>query len=94
MKDLVDKVHSGHAGQYDLDEIKNIGKLMQTSSHCGLGTTAPNPVLDTLSKFPHIYQQRLKQTDYEPAFDLDAALQESRDITGRDDAGAHIGIES
>ncbi len=94
MKDLVDKVHSGHAGQYDLDEIKNIGKLMQTSSHCGLGTTAPNPVLDTLSKFPHIYQQRLKQTDYEPAFDLDAALQESRDITGRDDAGAHIGTES
>jgi [NiFe] hydrogenase diaphorase moiety large subunit len=94
MKDLVDKVHAGHAGQYDLDEIKNIGKLMQTSSHCGLGTTAPNPVLDTLSKFPHIYQQRLKQTDYEPAFDLDAALQESRDITGRDDAGAHIGTES
>jgi len=94
MKDLVDKVQSGHASQYDLDEMRNIGKLMQTSSHCGLGTSAPNPVLDTLSKFPHIYEQHLKQTDYEPAFDLDAALQEAREITGRDDAGAHIGTKS
>ncbi len=94
MKDLIDKVHSGHAGQYDLGEIWNIGMLMRTSSHCGLGTNAPNPVLDTLSKFPHIYEQHLKQTGYEPAFDLDAALQESREITGRDDAGAHSGIKS
>ena len=94
MKDLVDKVHAGHAGQYDLGELKNIGKLMQTSSHCGLGTTAPNPVLDTLNKFPHIYEKHLKHSSYEPAFDLDAALQEAREITGRDDAGAHIGTKS
>ena len=94
MKDLIDKVCAGHAGQYDLDEIHNIGKLMRGSSHCGLGTTAPNSMLDTLSKFPEIYQQRLRHTAYEPAFDLDAALQDARDITGRDDAGAHIGSES
>lgn len=94
MKDLVDKAHSGHAGQYDLDEMRNIGLLMRSASHCGLGTTAPNPVLDTLNKFPQIYEKRLKHTGYEPAFDLDAALQDARDITGRDDAGAHIGTES
>ncbi len=94
MKDLVDKVHAGHAGRYDLGEMQKIGQLMRSSSHCGLGTTAPNPVLDTLSKFPHIYEEHLKQSSYEPAFDLDAALQDSRDITGRDDAGAHIGTES
>jgi len=94
MKDLVDKVHSGHAGQYDLDEMRDIGLLMRSSSHCGLGTTAPNPMLDTLNKFPQIYEKRLKHSAYEPAFDLDAALQDARDITGRDDAGAHIGTES
>ena len=94
MKDLIDKVHAGHAGQYDLDEINNIGMLMRSSSHCGLGTTAPNPMLDTLNKLPEIYQNRLKHSSYEPAFDLDAALQDARDITGRDDAGAHIGTES
>ena len=94
MRDLVDKVHSGHAGEYDLGEMRNIGALMRGSSHCGLGTTAANPVLDTLDKFPHIYEQRLKHTGYEPAFDLDAALQDARDITGRDDDGAHIRTES
>jgi [NiFe] hydrogenase diaphorase moiety large subunit len=93
MKDLVDKVHSGHAGQHDLDEMQKIGLLMRSSSHCGLGTTAPNPMLDTLNKFPQIYEKRLKHSGYEPAFDLDAALQDARDITGRDDAGAHIGTE-
>lgn len=94
MKDLVDKVYTGHAGQYDLDEMHKIGMLMRTSSHCGLGTTAPNPMLDTLNKFPQIYNERLKHSSYEPSFDLDAALQDARDITGRDDAGAHIGTES
>jgi [NiFe] hydrogenase diaphorase moiety large subunit len=90
LKDLVDKVHAGDAGQYDLGEMYSIGMLMRDSSLCGLGTTAPNPVLDTLSKFPQIYQQRLKHSSYEPSFDLDAALQEAREISGRDDAGAHI----
>ena len=28
--------------------------------------------------------------DYEPAFDLDAALSQARQMTGRDDAGAHL----
>ena len=94
MKDLVDKAHSGHASRYDLDEMRKIGQLMRSASHCGLGTTAPNPVLDTLNKFPQIYEKRMKHSSYEPAFDLDAALQDARDITGRDDAGAHIGTES
>jgi len=94
MKDLLDKVHSGHASEYDLEEIRNIAQLMQTTSHCGLGTSAPTSVLDTLKKFPGTYQQRLKHSNYEPAFNLDDALQDARDITGRNDAGAHIGTES
>ena len=94
LKDLIDKVHAGHAGQYDLGELRSIGTLMKTTSHCGLGTTAPNPVLDTLDKFPHIYEHHLAQGGYEPAFDLDAALQDARDITGRNDTGAHLGTES
>jgi len=90
LKDLVDKVHAGNAGQYDLGELYSIGMLMRSSSHCGLGTTAPNPVLDTLNKFPQLYEQRLKHSSYEPAFDLDAALQEASELRGGDDAGAYI----
>lgn len=94
LKDLVDKVCAGRAGDYDLQEMQAIGDLMRDTSHCGLGTTAANPVLETLTKFPEIYQQRLAGGDYGPAFDLDAALEEARAITGRDDAGAHLKVES
>jgi [NiFe] hydrogenase diaphorase moiety large subunit len=93
MKDLIHKIHSGRAGEYAVDEIRKLAVIMTQTSHCGLGTYAPAPILDTLNKFPDIYLQRLKYSNYEPAFDLDAALQDARDITGRDDAGAHIAEE-
>jgi len=93
MKNLVDKVIVGHATRNDLKEMENIGLVMQQSSHCGLGVTAPKPVLDTLEKFPDIYTKRLANRGFEPAFDLDAALEESRQITGRDDPEAHIEYE-
>jgi len=94
LRDLVEKVHAGHASEHDLGEMQGIAQLMKTSSHCGLGATAPNPVLDTLEKFPEIYRGRLTGRGFEPAFDLDAALSESRRITGRDGPTAHIGTES
>ena len=93
MKNLVDKVMVGHATSYDIKEMKNIGLVMQKTAHCGLGATAPNPVLETLDKFPGIYSKRLLNRSYEPAFDLDAALEVSRHITGRDDEAAHIRYE-
>jgi [NiFe] hydrogenase diaphorase moiety large subunit len=93
LRDLVDKVRAGRAGDYDLQEMQAIGGLMRDTSHCGLGTTAANHVLDTLQKFPEIYRQHLGGSDYGPAFDLDAALEEARTITGRDDAAAHLKVE-
>jgi len=93
MKNLVNKVIVGHATSYDIAEMENIGLVMQKTAHCGLGSTAPNPVLDTLHKFPGIYSKRLLNRSYEPAFDLDAALEVSRHITGRDDEAAHMRYE-
>lgn len=93
MKQLIDKVYAGRASEYDLQELRSIGSLMKRASHCGLGATAPNPVLDSLDRLPDLYRRRLRDTAYEPAFDLDAELEQSRRITGRDDPGAHIGNE-
>jgi hypothetical protein len=59
-------------------------------SHCGLGHTACNPVLDTIAKFRPYYDQRMMQQDFTPAFDLDRALAAARQMTGRDDAAAHL----
>ena len=78
LKDLVDKVYSGHGSCHDLDEMKRIAGIMRETSFCGLGATAPSHVLQTLDSFSHVYVERLSQADYEPAFDLDAALAEAR----------------
>lgn len=84
LRDLVDKVHAGHESQYDLNEMIEIANTMKVSSFCGLGCTTPNVVLDTLKHFPGTYERCIQGHDYEPAFDLDASLQQARQLTGRE----------
>lgn len=90
LRNLVEKVAAGQASDYDLGEMRHIGAVMKQASYCGLGHTAPNHVLNTLDKFPHAYQRRLRSSDYTPSFDLDAALSDARTITGRNDRAAHL----
>ena len=86
----LDKIAAGRGTRYDLDEMKRMAALIKRRSHCGLGQTAPNPVLDVLQRFPHILERRLAHSDFQPYFDLDAALEEARQVTHRDDAAAHL----
>ncbi|MGA7594016.1 MAG: NADH-ubiquinone oxidoreductase-F iron-sulfur binding region domain-containing protein [Gallionella sp.] len=90
LKNGLDKIAAGHGTRYDIDEMKRLAALIKRRSHCGLGQTAPNPVLDVLQRFPHVLEQRLAQSDFEPCFDLDAALEQARQLTHRDDAAAHL----
>lgn len=87
---LMDKLHNGHGSPYDFAEIEKLNRLLQAMSHCGLGHTACNPVLDTIARFRPAYDRRLAHHDFAPAFDLDRALAAARQMTGRDDAGAHL----
>jgi len=93
LKQTMDKIAAGLGTQYDLNEIEHLNQVLQTSSHCGLGRTACNPVLHTLRHFRPAYENRLKSLVFSPAFDLDGALARARQMTGRDDAGAHLKTE-
>jgi len=90
LKNMMDKLAHGHGSPYDFAEIEKLDQLLLSMSHCGLGHSACNPVLDTIAKFRPAYDQRLAHTEYVPAFDLDHALQQARQMTGRDDASAHL----
>jgi len=90
LKKLMDKLNNGHGSPYDLAEIEKLNRILQSMSHCGLGHSACNPVLDTIAKFRPAYEKRLQHQEFEPAFDLDRALRKARQMTGRDDAGAHF----
>lgn len=90
LKGYMDKLASGHGAKPDLADIEWVTRLLKNASHCGLGSSAPNPVIDTLVKFRPTFERRLESLHFEPAFDLDAALATARRITGRDDAAAHL----
>jgi [NiFe] hydrogenase diaphorase moiety large subunit len=93
LKNGLDKIARGHGTQYDLDELLRLALLVKRRSHCGLGQTAANPILDGMQRFPQAFEQHLVNRDFTPHFDLDAALEEAREITHRDDAAAHLNHE-
>lgn len=90
LRNLMDKLKNGHGSLYDFAEIEKLNRILQSMSHCGLGHSACNPVLDTIAKFRPAYERRLQHKEFEPAFDLDWALEPARQMTGRDDAAAHF----
>ena len=90
LANYVKKFERGCGSPVDVSEMTNIAGLMKTMSHCGLGQTASNPITDSLSKFPGVWERRMKTTEFIPAFDLDWALEEARALTGRTDAQAHL----
>ncbi len=89
---VIDKIDRGKGSQHDINQVFRLSRLLQASSHCGLGHTACNPLLDSIKRFRPTYERRLESLEYEPAFDLDGALERARAMTGRDDAGAHLGV--
>ena len=87
---LLEKIGNGHGTTVDLETIQRMASVMRNTSHCGLGATASNPAVYLIEHFQTMLYQRLRHTSFEPSFDLDAALEEARQVTGRDDPGAHL----
>lgn len=90
LANMMDKLAQGHGSPYDFAEIEKLNVLLLSTSHCGLGHSACNPVLDTIAKFRPAYDKQLIHKEFIPAFDLDYDLSQARQMTGRDDAGAHL----
>lgn len=60
MLDILDQIVNGHGKPKDLDELEQLAKAVKASSLCGLGKTAPNPVLSTLKFFRAEYEAHLE----------------------------------
>jgi len=61
MLDLLDDIIEGRADSTTLTLLKDLAHCVQKGSLCGLGKTAPNPVLSTLAKFPEEYRAHVEQ---------------------------------
>ena len=55
MRELLEKITDGKATLDDLDELESLAHYIKDNSLCGLGQTAPNPVLATLRFFKDEY---------------------------------------
>ncbi len=59
LMELLDKITSGKATREDLDKIDELAAFIKDNSLCGLGQTAPNPVLSTLRYFRDEYLEHI-----------------------------------
>lgn len=51
MFEILDKITKGEGTMEDIDKLRTLGKTVKESALCGLGQTAPNPILSTLEYF-------------------------------------------
>ena len=63
MLQLMKKIADGKGTKADVAKIKEIGNAMKKASLCGLGQTAPNPVLSTMKFFKNEYDALLVDGD-------------------------------
>jgi bidirectional [NiFe] hydrogenase diaphorase subunit len=58
--DLLTKIIKGQATERDLTQLAELSQMVKEMSLCGLGMTAPNPVMSTLDYFREEYTALLK----------------------------------
>ena len=61
MLDILIRITEGKGRESDIDDLIYLGNQIKTASLCGLGQTAPNPVLTTLRYFRDEYEAHIKE---------------------------------
>jgi len=78
MLDILTRICQGQGEMADLDQLRELGHMVQKASLCGLGQTAPNPVLSTLRHFHDEYEANVRDKTC-PAGVCNALLEFSSD---------------
>ena len=60
MHNILENITNGNGSMKDLEELENVGELIKATSLCGLGQSAPNPVLSTMNYFRNEYESHIK----------------------------------
>ncbi len=60
MLEILDRICTGQGEMEDIDKLIDLGERIKETALCGLGQTAPNPVLSTIRHFRHEYEAHIK----------------------------------
>ena len=59
MYEMLEKITSGRGEPGDIEKLETLARNIQAASLCGLGQTAPNPVLSTIRYFRNEYEAHI-----------------------------------
>ncbi len=60
MLEILERITAGQGEEEDIERLEKLAHQIQDSSLCGLGTTAPNPVLTTIRYFREEYEAHIR----------------------------------
>jgi [NiFe] hydrogenase diaphorase moiety large subunit len=84
LKQNMEKIVAGRATLSDVKATEALAGTVVRMSRCGLGQSAPNPILTTMQNFPELYEARLAPAAFEPLVSLRDALREAVGVQGRE----------
>jgi NADH-quinone oxidoreductase subunit F len=61
MLDILERLCAGQGVKADIEELEHLARMIKKTSLCGLGTTAPNPVLSTIRYFRDEYEAHVEK---------------------------------
>ncbi len=61
MLDILTRICNGQGREGDIELLEELGAAVKQGSLCGLGQTAPNPVLSTIRYFREEYEEHIRQ---------------------------------
>jgi NADH:ubiquinone oxidoreductase subunit F (NADH-binding)/(2Fe-2S) ferredoxin len=59
MLEILERITDGTAELDDIDKLERLGRIVKTTSLCGLGQTAPNPVLSMIANFREEFETHI-----------------------------------
>ena len=59
--EILEKITGGKGTEEDIEKLQTLANAIKTSALCGLGQTAPNPVLSTINNFMDEYVAHVKE---------------------------------
>jgi NADH-quinone oxidoreductase subunit F len=60
MLEILERITKGQGVEGDIEKLEELGEIIKETAICGLGQTAPNPVLSTIKYFREEYEDHIK----------------------------------
>jgi len=61
MHGMLERISEGEGHSSDIDTLARLGTMVKATALCGLGQTAPNPVISTMKYFRHEYEKHINE---------------------------------